>query len=94
MTIATMNTEKISLAQTILAIDNPEVLTKVMNQVYFVLGKTHQPVTEPEETLHKYSYKELRDRLTEAAEDAKNGNVFACEDVHKSLEEKYPWLCE
>lgn len=92
MTTATMNSEKISLAQAILAIDNPETLTKVMNQVYIVLGN------EKSVNLHKHipslSYDELRARLSQAAEDAKAGNVFACEDVHRSLEEKYPWLCE
>ena len=42
--------------------------------------------------MKKYTYKELRAHLDQAAQDAKNGNVFTCEDVHKKLEEKYPWL--
>jgi len=37
---------------------------------------------------------QLRARLMEAAEDARQGRVISCEEVHSRLEQKYPWLCD
>ena len=42
----------------------------------------------------KKIYSELRDRLEQAAEEARQGHFFASEDVYANLESKYPWLCE
>lgn len=90
MTTTTMNSEKILLAQRILAIENPDLLFKVREQVYAIMDES------PERSHHlpTVSYSELRDRLEQAAEDARQGHCFASEDLHSTLESKYPWLCE
>lgn len=44
--------------------------------------------------LPKYSVQELRDRLSEAADDARNGRTMSSEQVYQNLEQKFPWLCE
>ena len=40
-----------------------------------------------------FTVAEIDARLSQAEEDARSGNVLSCEEVHKRLEEKYPWLC-
>ena len=92
MSTAVMNTEKISLAQTILAIDNPEVLDKVKTQIYVVLGYDSKPYTNY--SVPQCTVQELQDRLVEAADDARNGRTMTSEEVFSNLENKYPWLCE
>lgn len=90
MTTTTMNSEKILLAQRILAIDNPDLLFKVRDQVNAAMDGS----MEPSHHLPKVSYSEYRSRLEQAAEDARQGQAFACEDIHSNLEKQYPWLCD
>lgn len=90
MTTTTMNSEKILLAQRILAIENADLLLKVSEQLNAIMDESQ----DMEPHLPPISYSELRNRLQQAAEDARQGHVYACEDIHSNLENKYPWLCE
>jgi len=48
----------------------------------------------PSSEMPKYSVQELRDRLAEATDDARNGRTLSSEQVYKNLEQKFPWLYE
>ena len=37
---------------------------------------------------------ELRGRLVLAVQDAREGRTMSCEEVHQTMEQKFPWLCE
>ena len=41
-----------------------------------------------------FTMEEIEGRLSQAEADAQSGNVYSCEEVHKRIEEKNPWLCE
>ena len=94
MTTAAMDSEKISLAKAILAIDNPELLVKVKSQLRHILGldKGGEAVTDG--CLPSIDASEIAYSLSRAEQDVMAGNVMAAEDVHDYYEKKYPWLCE
>ncbi len=50
--------------------------------------------TSVSEELPPYTMAEINARINEAEDDIVNGRVYSAEEMHKSLEEKYPWLCE
>ncbi len=50
--------------------------------------------TSVSEELPPYTMAEINARINEAEDDIANGRVYSAEEMHESLEEKYPWLCE
>lgn len=46
------------------------------------------------EDLPHYSMAEINARIDEAEDDIANGRVYSSEEMHNSLEDKFPWLCE
>ena len=50
--------------------------------------------TSVSEELPPYTMAEINAIINEAEDDIANGRVYSAEEMHKSLEEKYPWLCE
>lgn len=50
--------------------------------------------TSVSEELPPYTMAEINARINEAEDDIANCRVYSAEEMHKSLEEKYPWLCE
>ena len=50
--------------------------------------------TSVSEDLPPYTMAEINARINEAEDDIANGRVYPADEMHKSLEDKYPWLCE
>ena len=50
--------------------------------------------TSVSEDLPPYTMAEINARINEAEDDIANGRVCSADEMHKSLEDKYPWLCE
>ena len=46
------------------------------------------------EDLPPYTMAEINARINEAEDDIANGRVYPADEMHKSLENKFPWLCE
>jgi len=63
-------------------------------QMMFDEGLRCLAPSTPSTEMPKYSVQELRDRLAEATDDARNGRTLSSEEVYKNLEQKFPWLCE
>jgi hypothetical protein len=50
--------------------------------------------TSVSEDLPPYTMAEINARINEAEDDIANGRVYPADEMHKSLENKFPWLCE
>ena len=49
--------------------------------------------TSVSEDLPPYTMAEINARINEAEDDIANGRVYPADEMHKSLENKFPWLC-
>lgn len=60
----------------------------------WLANKLHESIERQEESLPPYTMEELDARIDEALEDIKAGRVYSSEEVHRMMENKYPWLCK
>ena len=44
--------------------------------------------------LEPFTMEDINKRLDMAEADMIAGRIMSCENVHESLEQKFPWLCE
>lgn len=94
-----LNAGKMELVQAIADISNPEVLAKARKALYRILYPSLE--TEEEEDLMlggvpavRFTKEELNAHIDQSLQDIMEGHVYTSAEVHRMMEEKFPFLCE
>lgn len=75
--------------------DSMEVLDSVKRSLTRALQRqSKQVAAEVKEDLTPYTMEELNRRLDEGEAEEAAGLVYTSEEVHRSIEKEFPWLCK
>lgn len=94
MTSMELDARRMEIFREIMQINDIEVLDGLKRSLKRLTAKSRQSATTNQENLSSYTMEEINARIDEAEADIDAGRVYTSEQVHKMMEDKYPWLCK
>lgn len=94
MTSMELDARRMEIFREIMQINDIEVLDGLKRSLKRLTAKSRKSATTNQENLSSYTMEEINARIDEAEADIDAGRVYTSEQVHKMMEDKYPWLCK
>lgn len=94
MSTMELDARRAEIIRQLFATDSMEVLDSVKRSLTRALSRhSKKEQVEEEEDLTPYTMEEINRRLDEGEAEEAAGLVYTSEEVHRMIENEFPWLC-